>query len=132
MTKANDLSKRIKDEENDNKKDGKYTGTQELVFKAPCKKETVDGCPFGESGVWKINDKTLEGFDKGGGSLLTSTPDWNKQTKEIDEEGGVFDFESGTQTIDTSFIKSAGFEEDGSPILATRTETGHYKDIQMK
>ena len=111
-----------------NKKDGKYTGTQELVLKAPCKKDTVDGCPFGESGEWKINDKTLENYDKGNGSLLTSTPDWSKQALEIDESSGVFDFESGTQAIDTSFIKSAGFEDNGKPKLRTRTETGSYKN----
>ena len=111
-----------------NKKDGKYTGTQELVLKAPCKKDTVDGCPFGESGEWKINDKTLENYDKGNGSLLTSTPDWSKQALEIDESSGVFDFESGTQAIDTSFIKSAGFEDNGKPKLRTRTETGYYKN----
>jgi len=111
-----------------NKKDGKYTGTQELVLKAPCKKDTVDGCPFGESGEWKINDKTLENYDKGGGSLLTSTPKWEEQATEIGGEAGIFDDESGIRTLNSDFLKSEEMDEDGVavplPVLKTKPVGG--------
>ena len=109
-----------------NKKDGKYTGTQELVLKAPCKKDTVDGCPFGESGEWKINDKTLESYDKGGGSLLTSTPKWDDQATEISESSGIFDSETGA--LNSDFLIPGEIDSSGVsvplPVLKTKSVGG--------
>ena len=113
-----------------NKKDGNYTGSQELIFKAPCKKDTVDGCPFGESGEWRINSDTLKSYENNPESsgLLTSTPKWEEQATEIGEEAGIFDDETGGMTLNSDFLIQGEMDSSGVsiplPVLKTKPVDG--------
>tara|TARA_R110000824_G_scaffold168013_1_gene345064 strand:+ start:1185 stop:2573 length:1389 start_codon:yes stop_codon:yes gene_type:complete len=86
------------------KKDGKYTGDQELIFKGPCKDAEEGGCPFGEKGEWVVNSSTLARLEKNDGSLLSSTPDLKEQYQGISTTSGIFDKESNGSMLDPSFL----------------------------
>tara|TARA_R110002051_G_scaffold221572_1_gene285182 strand:+ start:841 stop:2265 length:1425 start_codon:yes stop_codon:yes gene_type:complete len=108
-----------------NKKDGKYTGSQEIVLKAPCKKDTVDGCPFGESGEWKINSETLQGYENNPESsgLLVSTPNWKKQAAGLDSSSGVFEDNDPLLGLNKDFLnKVIGENNVEEPAMKTVTK----------
>ena len=117
-----------------NEKDGNYTGSQELIFKAPCKKDIADGCPFGESGEWRINSETLKGYENNPDSsgLLVSTPKWKEQAVEISTSSKVFIETENGMTIDPSFLISGDLDENGEalplPIKKTRKWNGEDYD----
>jgi len=117
-----------------NEKDGNYTGSQELIFKAPCKKDVADGCPFGESGEWRINSETLKGYENNPDSsgLLVSTPEWGEQATEVSTLSKVFIETENGMTIDPSFLKSGDLDENGEalplPIKKTRKWNGEDYD----
>ena len=101
-----------------NEKDGNYTGSQELIFKAPCKKDVADGCPFGESGEWRINSETLKGYENNPESsgLLVSTPDWGKQAAEVSTSSKIFIETDKGLTLDKSFLIGGPKDKNGDSL----------------
>ena len=96
----------------------KFNGQQEIVLTAPCNKEVDGGCPFGESGEWKINSDELDRLtNKDNVDFMPTTPNQKEQYNEISTKSGIFlDESDGTKLSPNMFVydKSKEPNADGT------------------
>ena len=96
----------------------KFNGQQEIVLTAPCNKEVDGGCPFGESGEWKINSDQLDRLTNNDDvDFMPTTPNQKEQYNEISTKSGIFlDESDGTKLSPNMFVydKSKAPKADGT------------------